>query len=1204
MRPGSIVLTLLAAAFFGVGCDPSGERPEGLGSTERSGGPRVVWDAEHRPLPEIPLPNDAATRLDPSSPTGRRLNISLEAARTRYERRTRSYFNRLDGFGAYAPVTVRFDRPLDLPDLVARHGKNNDFRDDAVFLLNVDRRCKRFGEEIALDFGSRRFPVTLMSRSERIPDLQAPFGFRLDESDNRLFPFDPEGESRSVMFPDHTEDTNRNGRLDPGEDRNFNGHLDEANFLDPHACDDTPPSTPERDRCVSDNLLSWYERSTNTLLLRPVWPLEERCVHAVVLSKRLRGADRRPVESPFPAVQPVDQIDAIAPVEELLPRYGLGRQDVAFAWSFTVGTMTRDLELLRAGLYGQGPLARLGTEFPVSSFDPWTRNEWREVGGDAPLDSGGDARLLSGGCAAAAWATLGGSGDGDKQICGGYADFASIGGVFAGVFEAPNLLVDKDGIASEGYPADENELWDLDAEAGRATYGTSKVTFFCTLPREDARPEEVSCSPGNPEGKPWCKPYPVVFYAHGYGSFKGEFVLHAGRHAQMGFAACGLDSYGHGRSIVLDKRCQGASDYLLGKGVLKSYGMPELATMIFYGRDRDLNNDGCPDGGADQWTANLFHTRDIVRQSVLEEIQFVRMIHAMDGKQRDRRGQVLGDVDGDGAPDLGGPNAITAAWGISLGGQLTAVLAGAEPSLDATSPNAAGAGLTDISVRLGQGGLAEAVMLPVQGPVVVACLPTDGHQNPLTEGQAGGPCLPGVSQQKEVQGPQAAGELLLAWYGHDNAKLAVRAFARIPGVAPGDRVQVENLEKNLSSVSTLNERGWARVHIAADALWPVERRKILGLTDEERGPKPAPDTTALGDRIRVTVLGPDGKVKAVVDRWSWDVSFQGTTYPAQQPLVAMQEGLGYPRNTPDFRRFYGIAQHAISPADPAVWAARYAALGAQNPVRAPYDPAWRPDRGHVLLMPTVGDAQVPTATGVALGRTSGMLGSWLRDPARFGPEHGWRELFVPDPRYGKSIDQWLLDNHVVEGDWRLQRWASFPNPHVLFDPDNTSDGQATFSCLHADDWSASNGEFRCPPALDNQPISFNVPAPPPGQELRRDRVRSDGSVDAFRVPLLRPAGQHGIYNPQPFRAFDNDAYMVSFTARYMASRATNTRHEPGCDCAYAARPRFEVKGKEAWPGIEDVPACPDNDTNYGKVCSPECAAAWGFPVFPVARCEP
>jgi hypothetical protein len=1198
MKKNLVSLIGLAAL---LACSPSGPRPEGLGETQRSGGPVVVWDVAAEPLPEIPLPNDAATRLDPASPTGRRINVSLDAAKTRYERRTRKLFNRLDGFGAYAPISVRFDKPLDLADLLARHRENDDFRDDALYVVNVDRSCKRFGEEIALDVGRGRFPITLMSRSARVADPKAPFGYRLDEEDNKLFPFDPKGESLNVLFPDFTEDKNKNGVLDPGEDLDGDGRLGEANFLDPHACDAVPPSTPAHDRCVADNLLTWYERSTNTLTLRPVWPLEERCAHAVVLTKRLRGADGKPVESPFPTVQPVDQIAALAPLRDLLPRYGLTTKDVAFAWSFTVGTMTKDLEAVRAGLYGHGPLARLGKEFPASGFDVWTRNQWREILGLPALTTGGEARSVSGGCTTATFAALAGTGDGDKQICGGYGDLAAIGTMFGGTFSAPNFLVDKDGMATSAYPADEDETFDLDAEAGRATYGKTDVTFFCALPREDAKPAGITCTPGNPEGKPWCKPYPVVLFAHGYGSFKGEFVLLAGRHAQMGMAGCGIDSYGHGRRVVFTPGCPGYGEFLLGKAKLGEFGVPEAAAMIYWGRDRDLNNDGCPDGGADQWTANLFHTRDIVRQSVLEEMQFVRMLHAMDGATKDKNGNVLGDVDGDGQVDLGGPKNTAAAWGISLGGQLTAVLAGAEPTLDVTVPNAVGAGLTDISVRLGQGGLAEAVMLPVQGPVLVGCLPTDPHQNPLTTGQSDGPCVKSVPDgASEAGGAQRAGELLLSFYLHDNARFASRVIARVPGVAVGDVVRVDNLDKGTSTRGRVGARGFVRLNVAADALSPVQRRSVLGFGDDDNSPKQATDTTRLGDRLRVTVLdGSTGAVKTTVDRFSWDVAFQGTVYPKDQPLVALQEGLGYQRNTSDFRRFYGIAQHAITQADPAVWSHRYF----EDPIEAPYDPAWWKGRGHVMVMPTIGDSQVPAATGVALGRTAGLLGSWTRDES-IDAKYGWRALFSPDARYGKSIDRWLLDNYVVEGDWRMQRWASWDkNPNVLYDPDDNSDGKAAFSCDPAVDWSADNGEFRCPEGIKDTPATFTVPRPEPGKALRRDRPRADGTFDAFRIPLQRPSGQHGIYNPQPFRAFDADAYMVSFVARYMASRAKNLKHEAGCDCAYAQRPLFEVDGAPAWPGIESVPACPDADTAYGKACSPTCAAAWGLTNLPKTVCK-
>ena len=58
------------------------ERGEGVG-------PRVAYDPLHEPFAVAPSPNDAATRYDARSPTGRRLNLSLEVktAHTREVRR-------------------------------------------------------------------------------------------------------------------------------------------------------------------------------------------------------------------------------------------------------------------------------------------------------------------------------------------------------------------------------------------------------------------------------------------------------------------------------------------------------------------------------------------------------------------------------------------------------------------------------------------------------------------------------------------------------------------------------------------------------------------------------------------------------------------------------------------------------------------------------------------------------------------------------------------------------------------------------------------------------------------------------------------------------------------------------------------------------------------------------------------------------------
>ena len=1178
------LLTLLTLPTL-HGCegalDPSGPSAIEAHATPPGKGPKVVWDPTHKPLPELPLPNNAATRLDPKSPTGRYLNISPDAALTGYERRTRRMFNQLDGFGAYGAISVRFDALLDLADIRTRHA-NDDFRDDALYLLNVDSRCSRYGEEVALDLGRGRFPITLFGHSKRIPDADAPDGYRLDEEDNRIFPYDPEGESNTMLFNEWNEDANGNGKLDAGEDRDEDGVLDVANFVDPKACDAFAIGSRDRDRCVAANLMTWYERETNTLIARPVWPLQERCTYAVVLTSRLRGADGEPVRSPFATVLPRDQRAALLPLFGFLDRYGLKASDVAFAWSYTVGTMTKDLLALRAGLYGHGPFARLHGQFPVSSWRTLTAADLSAEDGQDNPDP--ERRLLPPGCSGVAMSEVSALNEGNPQICAMFADNASVESIFAGDFEAPNLLVDKDGMATPQYPADEDEAFSLNYNTGELVVGSHRVPFFCALPRPR---KDVTCSPGNPEGKPFCRPYPVVFYAHGYGSFKGETILHAGRHTQMGMAACGIDSFGHGRSVVFDPDCQGHLEYLLGRAKLKSLGVPELLTMVFRGRDRDLNNDGCGDGGADQWTANLFHTRDVVRQSVLDFIQFVRILRAADGKALDSRGGLLGDIDGDGTIDIGGAFSTITAWGISLGGQLTAVLAGAEPSLDAVAPNAVGAGLTDISARLGQGGLAEEVVAPVAGPYVVGCLPRDGHQQPLQAGTVEASCLHANAKQPGLPDSFAFDDFVVGWYGHDRAKLEVRAVGRIGGVRPGDRVVVRNVDKAISRSAHVSKRGTFRLAIPADALWPIARRKLLGFVDGDHAPRKWAKTEELGDRVEVIVYAGDSdKERGRIDRFAWDVTFQGTTYPAQAPLVALQEGLAYGRNTPDFRRFLSIAQHGISSADPAVWSQHYFL----DPTTAPYDPAWRPGRMHVLLMPTVGDNNVPAATGVALGRTAGLFGSWLRDPS-LPAEHGWRALFQPDPRYGVSIERWLIDRGVVEGDDRFERYHGFAKttPGVLYDPDNVSDGKARFTCGPSD-WSAAIGENGCTAEWAGKEELFAVPTPPAGQELRIARKRADGSHDAFRIPLIRPVGQHGIYNPQPFRAFDADAYMQNWNSRFMLTRGVAVDHLAGCDCSGVRAPTFTVKGKAALPGVSAA-AC---EPGWFKTCSPACAAGFGL----------
>ena len=160
------------------------------------------------------------------------------------------------------------------------------------------------------------------------------------------------------------------------------------------------------------------------------------------------------------------------------------------------------------------------------------------------------------------------------------------------------------------------------------------------------------------------------------------------------------------------------------------------------------------------------------------------------------------------------------------------------------------------------------------------------------------------------------------------------------------------------------------------------------------------------------------------------------------------------------------------------------------------------------------------------------------------------------------------------------------------------DGTAFFTCGDSD-WSAVIGENECPEELEGQEIFFPIPNPGAGGALRATRPRGDGTHDAFRIPVLRPAGQHGIYNSQAFREFDADAYMVDFTLRFLGSRGAEVSHESGCDCSATDMPPLLLNGEERFSAFGDR-ACTSDDL---QICDPTCAEAWGLRTPAQATCD-
>ena len=750
---------LLSGALGGACVDRS---PDDFGLTPAGPGATVRYDLSNKPLPAIPLPNDTATWPDPTSRTGLRVNASLVAP-TQIERQARARFSQMEGWGTFAPLTVSFDVPadyegysgpaLDLAALRRRHqGDDYEFFDDAVYLINLDT-----GVPMVLDVGAGNFPLTLK---------------RLD----KYWANDTRYSERNLLF--ETIDETDGGavtRYAPEHDTDFDGVLDVPNFEDPSACAhiDLPTACThpregeayhgascvtrrrERDQCITDNLLTFYERETDTLVVRPLLPMNQMTRYAVVITDRTLDGRGNPVRSPFDRVFHATQRGAAERVRDILNApalasyfgdiHGSGLEHVAFLWQFTTQPTVDDMVRLRDGLYGQGPFARWAEAYPpevevqrmtgliggladgATDVDGWVTSP---LGVDAGCEEKAkNLWVLSYEGIRERMRDLIESGFGIDPGPGSNLLLRKLNAVshmVLGTFRVPFLL--------EGGPAstDPNAAFNINFATGDAEETADVVQFFIVVPKETAQHKQ---------------PFDVNIFGHGYTSTFFELMLYAGNMAEHGIATVGINAMGHGLAFDNEGEKTAASAALGGACYAPAFD------ALLLGRTRDLNRDGLQDSGGDFWSSYLFHTRDGVRQSVLDHIQLVRIMRAWgtaaasmqcrnDGDQEqpvrvcdvndDGTEEVAGDFDGDGIVDAGGTEAKYGTWGESLGGILSGIHGAVDAYVTSAVPGSGGGGLTDIGVRSFQGGVIEAVLLRMWGPLLVtvpgsereACTPT------------------------------------------------------------------------------------------------------------------------------------------------------------------------------------------------------------------------------------------------------------------------------------------------------------------------------------------------------------------------------------------------------------------------------------------------------------------------------------------------
>ena len=1063
---------LASVALFLVGACETGGLPEGWQATPAGDGPRVTWDLDHEPLPDLPLPNDFATFPDPSTPTGRRLNVSLVAP-TAFEAHTRRSFDTLDGWGTYAPIAIPFEEPIDARDMFERQGggseafRNERFQQHAVYLVDMET-----GEPMPMDVNSGNFPYVV-------------------DNPNAYFRNDPRAGESNLFLETVDEDLDGDGELDPYEDTDFDGVLDEPATFD--GTIDDPLDTV-------DEMTWFYERETNSLVLRPILPLQPQRTYAVVLTDRLVGTDGEPVRSPFPDVHHITQKEALAPLEGHLADhpeiYGdlatRGWEGVAFAFTFTTQSIYRDIDAIRAGLYGEGSLDWLADDFPVAYAPLQMRGGPRNC-----LEENGIQNLYVApreefvAALRPVVGTILGTNDSEK-IERLLATYESLSHVAVLVFDSPFLMGDPSTTGLEDY-------FQVDVGSGEAEVSRETLTMTLFIPRATETAQQ---------------PFDLGFYVHGYGSASAEPLPFIGYMLQHGIAAATLNAEGHG--VPID-----ASLLTIVEGLFNEQCLRPAARAILAGRAEDLNGDGTPDSGGDFWTSYVFHTRDSVRQTSVDHLRAIQILRSFSGREAgpsvfpdspilfDRATgsrtvayggdvhsldgpDIAGDFDGDGVPDLGGEDAEVFFAGGSLGGIVTGIVGGSEPTLRVAAPIVGAGGLTDVAARTELGAVLRAMHLRAMGPMIIAePAAARGDNTECSAGQVSVYILAtDVTNRAEVEIACVDGTLL----DEDDVLFVLNADnqeARCGGAVGGQAGRFR-----VPFPSDANDRLY--VEIYADAAGAVD----------------------YGD------CAFDGEAAPALTIDSFEVAgaeFQQTEWAIGDPLVSPTMGLGHHRQSPELRRTLALAQAGLDAGDPINYARRVF-----------LEPLGRPV--NLLVANAIGDQWVPVSAGNAYARAAGILAFLPPD----APDSlaDWRAPASFAARYPgfNSPNDLLIGWHVLEGVDRLERHpAPGLPPHFLVDLDDLAEGAYRFepSGAHQSLEADAVGYFR---PLGDQPLRWvrSSQAMPPGGDPSVWSPVPGGDISGLVNHFVIPNGTHGfdevVYDGD--LPWDPVQYLINLVARY------------------------------------------------------------------------
>ena len=1123
-------LHTLALASLVVACAMD-TIPDGLQATPPGDGPVVVFDLLRRPLPEIPAPNDVATFADPTSRTGRRINVSLVAP-TDLEEDARQGFAEMEGWGTFAPISVSFTRGAGVPDTEA-----------AIDLESVRSRMQRDG------FDTTNDPVYLIDLATGVPALLdadgGAFPKTIRDLDN-YYPNDPRRSEQNFVLETAEEGAGLSqASYTPALDTDFDGVLDHPDTL---ASLERPGGGHVHG---VDDLLTFYERQTDTLLLRPVLPLVEKTEYAVVLTDRLTDTHGRPVRSPFPTVYHPQQETSIAKLRDLLSDSGrasyfgdiagTGLSHVAFAWTFTTAPTTEDLRLLRDGLFGKGPFGHLATEYPP------TMSAFRAAGlvSDQTLAGQQAGWQDDPKCAVAKThpyiVRIDDVKDTLKQV---------IGRVFSLPDDQVTALLDSldsvDHIVIGSYPLaylvgvdpaheDPTDRFQVNWQTGRGRFGIDTGHFWITVPK--AQPS-----------KGFAEPFPTVVWGHGTTLNAAEIIIRAGYFAKQGLAMMGFDGPGHG--LALDAGTKQLLQILCFNTCLVPW-----ATGLESGRAHDLDGDGVPDPGGYLWTAHIFHSRDNIRQTVLDGIQAGRVLRTFDGRMGDQdydddgAPNVLGDFDADGTPDVGGSQPIYSS-GDSYGGIFTMIHTALDPNVSAGGSISGGGGLTDIASR--SYGVVDSVIEQLITPLVIAVpassRPTDGNSN----GTATVCSSDQMSVRLVVNDLIRSREIEIACLSKAELSSGMTVFVR----------DARNDEKRCAR--TLSD-GSFRVPIPASAGDDLQ----IQLFDEPDAVDSYATCNVLGDapagrtitkfEQKAAAYRPVGDSTATCDEPAGCQQYRDTFYPVGSPLVAPQSGLGLLRQSPDVRKLLQLTQAAVDPADPINYARYYMLEPNPGPDGSPQGP-----KGF-LTSNTVADGFVVVATGHAFARAAGALPFLPPSALPRMPEYA--DYVTPPAIYAELGDRTpsdaLADAYALEGVARLERAPAGPSCNVNYrassactSPAPTVDPSVCAQTVFDPDWHAEGRDlyaaqhFPVPLRLarrtDTRVTDASTLLDAWSPRLEGAPFTADGGWTSDGTPLVglmdayvNPLGQHVWTTSDPCKAWDDAVYYDHALARFLATTGSD-----------------------------------------------------------------